>query len=111
MSFILRLHASYSLPACWRQVNLNCGFTEVIPFDQKLDLLLISHSQQIVQSDMTVAGGTSFSAVIDSVHVINYGVVRNSPAMCFIALITTVVEYPLYMCCSFFILALLYISF
>ena len=31
----------------------------------------------------------------------------------FIALITTVglVEYPLYMCCSFFILALLYISF
>ena len=101
------------LPACWRQVNLNCGFTEVIPVDQKLDLLLISHSQPIVQSDMTVAGGTSISAVIDSVHVLNYGVVRNSSAMCFIALSMTVglVEYPLYMCCSFFILALLYISF
>ena len=82
------------LPACWRQVNLNCGFTEVIPvdqkLDQKLDLLLISHSQPIVQSDMTVAGGTSISAVIDSVHVLNYGVVRNSSAMCFIALSTTV---------------------
>ena len=67
----------------------------MIPVDQKLDLLailLISHSQPIVQSDMTVAGGTSISAELDSVHVINYGVVRNSPAMCFIALITTVVD-------------------
>ena len=62
----------------------------MIPVDQKLDLLLISHSQPIVQSDMTVAGGTSISAVIDSVHVLNYGVVRNSSAMCFIALSTTV---------------------